>query len=201
MTDHTTLKMHREHVRVSNREMISGFLEQECVANVGLHDEPYPYVVPMNYGYEWDEADNLIFWFHMAFEGHRLKLIAADPHVSVCVWSFLLRSGHKPYRGEFHDYRSVMAYGTAEVIYPDQDPDEFLHGFGVLCDHTNFAKPKRITDEINRRLRILKVSCPSELVIGKMQYDYTGPNDIAMPSIEDVDSGKVDPKKVPPYKG
>ena len=52
MTDHSTLKMHREEVRVSDKEMLKAILDRCHTVVVGLHDEPYPYVVPMNYGYE-----------------------------------------------------------------------------------------------------------------------------------------------------
>ena len=65
--------MHREKVRISDKEMLYAILDREESCSVALHDEPYPYVVPMNYGYTWD--DKLIFYFHMAIEGHRIELI------------------------------------------------------------------------------------------------------------------------------
>lgn len=53
MTDHSTLKMHREEVRVSDKEMLKAILDRCHTVVVGLHDEPYPYVVPRNLWYEW----------------------------------------------------------------------------------------------------------------------------------------------------
>ena len=95
MTDHTTLKMHREKVRVSDKEMLCSILDQEEICSVALHDEPYPYVMPMNYGYTWD--DKLIFYFHMAIEGHRIELIKKNPLVAVSGSSFWGRVGHSSY--------------------------------------------------------------------------------------------------------
>ena len=76
MTDHTNLKMHREKVRVSDKKMLCAILDMQETCCVALHDEPYPYIVPMNFGYEWE--DQLIFYFHMAIEGHRIEQIKKE---------------------------------------------------------------------------------------------------------------------------
>ena len=59
MTDHTNLKMHREKVRVSDKKMLCAILDMQETCCVALHDEPYPYIVQMNFGYEWGSADLL----------------------------------------------------------------------------------------------------------------------------------------------
>ena len=87
--------MHREKVCVSDKEMLCSILDRKEIYSVALHDEPYPYVMPMNYGYTWD--DKLIFYFHMAIEGHRIELIKKKPLVAVSVSSFLGRVGHSSY--------------------------------------------------------------------------------------------------------
>lgn len=87
--------MHREKVCVSDKEMLYSILDREEICSVALHDEPYPYVMPMNYGYTWD--DKLIFYFHMAIEGHRIELIKKNPLVAVSVFSFWGRVGHSSY--------------------------------------------------------------------------------------------------------
>ena len=63
MTDHSKLVMHREEVRVSEKELLKGILDLTSVCCVGFHDEPFPYIVPMNYGYVWE--DKLTFYFHI----------------------------------------------------------------------------------------------------------------------------------------
>lgn len=51
-------------------------LLDECqTIRLALHDEPYPYVVPLSYG--WEERDGKLFvYFHCAKEGKKLDLIA-----------------------------------------------------------------------------------------------------------------------------
>lgn len=200
MTDHTTLKMHREHVRVTDRDMINAMLDMTSVCNVALHDEPYPYTVPMNFGYEW-VGDELVFWLHMAVDGHRIELIKQNPKVAVNVHIFLDRVGHKPFRREAHDYRSVNAFGEAQILNPYDEPDEYLRGFGIFCQHTGRPAPKKIIPDWYKRLLILKITCPAELVMGKTQYDCFGVEDIPIPSIEDVDAGNCnDPFRGQPTK-
>ena len=176
MADHTTLKMHREKVRVSDKEMLCAILDLEESCSVALHDEPYPYVVPMNYGYTWD--DKLIFYFHMAIEGHRIELIKKKPLVAVSVSSFLDRVGHPSYRNETHDYRSVTAYGKAEIITPEQE-EEYLHGMSVLCLHTGRPAVKRITTEMRNQLFLLKIT--ADIVTGKAQYPISTVEEVSMP--------------------
>lgn len=176
MTDHTQLKMHREKVRVRDKQMLCRILDLEERCCVALHDEPYPYVVPMNYGYTWE--DKLTFYFHMAVDGHRIELIKRDPLVAVSVSSFLDRVGCAPYRNETHDYRSVTAYGRAEIISPSEE-QEYLHGFSVLNVHTGRPPVKRVTTEMRNRLLVLKVTC--DIVTGKAQYPIATADQVPMP--------------------
>lgn len=179
MTDHTTLKMHREKVRISDKDMLCAILDMEETCCVALHDEPYPYIVPMNYGYEWE--DKLVFYFHMAIEGHRIELIKKNPRVAVSVWTFLDRVGHDRYRKESHDYRSVTAFGTAEIISPEQE-EAYIHGMSVLCVNSGRPAIKRITTEMRQRLFVLKVT--ADVVTGKAQYPISTVEEVCMPPLQ-----------------
>lgn len=181
MTDHTKLIMHREEVRVSDKELLKGIMDLTSVCCVGFQDEPYPYIVPMNYGYVWE--DKLIFYFHMAKEGHRLELLKKDPHVCVNVPVFLDRVGKKSYRKETHDYRSVTAYGTGEILDPREDEEEYKYGFSLLCTHTGRPPVRKITAEMCQRLYILKIT--ADIVTGKSQYPIETLDEVKMPPLQD----------------
>ncbi|MBQ9988909.1 MAG: pyridoxamine 5'-phosphate oxidase family protein [Clostridia bacterium] len=180
MTDHTTLTMHREKVRIRDKEMLKAMLDLTQVAVVGLHDEPYPYCVPMNFGYEW-EGDLPVFYFHMAIEGHRIELIKKDPRVCLSISTFLDRHGFASYRNETHDYRSVTVFGTAEIIKPEDDMDSYLHAFSVLC-RCNSGRPevKQASPEMLARLWALRVT--AEIVTGKTQYPISSVEEVPMPA-------------------
>ena len=47
--------------RVTDKATICAMLDEMDTINLGMYDEPFPYVVPLNFGYEWN--DELIFLF------------------------------------------------------------------------------------------------------------------------------------------
>lgn len=176
MTDHTILKMHREKVRITDKEMITEMLKRCHVAVVSLHDEPYPYAVPMNYGFTWE--DKLIFYFHMAIEGHRIELIKKNDNVMLSIYEWLDRHGFKPYRNENHDYRSVNVFGKAEIITTENE-EEYIKGMSAL-QTCNFRKPiLRITPEMKNRLFVLKIT--ADIVTAKSQYPIHSVEEVGMP--------------------
>lgn len=195
MTDHTKLEMHREFARVSDEELMRAIVDMSCVASVAFHDEPYPYVIQMNYGWEWPEDGKLTLYFHVGMgEGHKFRLLEANPKVAVFIGEFLDRANHKPFRKEPHDFRSVAAYGVAEVISADDDPDEWLHGINLLLNHTDRPSLTFISDKNRGRLQVLRITC--DIVNAKAQYHITSLDEVPMPTNEDVDAGLVfDPTK------
>lgn len=177
MTNHQTLKMHREKVRIMDQEIQEEIIRRGHVATVCFQDEPYPYAVPMNYGYEWKEQ--LVFYFHMAKVGHRIDLIKKDNHVMLNIHEFLDRYGYKPYQKETHDYRSINVFGTAEIITTDNE-SEYLKGFSLLQAHQSNRPPiKRITQEMKDRLYVLKIT--ADYVVAKSQYPIHSVEEVEMP--------------------
>ena len=114
----------------------------------------------------------------MAIEGHRIEQIKKDPHVAISVWNFLDRVGYDSYRKETHDYRSVTAYGRAEIITPEQE-SEYIHGLSVLCTHTGRPAIKSITTEMRNRLFVLKIT--ADIVTGQTQYPISTVDEVPMP--------------------
>lgn len=179
MTDHNELTMHREKVRISDKDMITAILKRCHVATVCLHDEPYPYCVPMNYGFEWKEK--LVFYFHMAIEGHRIELLKQNPNVSLSVYEFLDRQGYRIYRKENHDYRSVNVFGKGEII-TTETPEEYLHGMSVLCKNNNRSPVRKISNGMKNRLFVLRIT--ADIVTAKSQYPISSLEEVPIPPNE-----------------
>ena len=176
MTEHEKIIMHKEARRISDKEMLCAVLDLSRYCVVALHDEPYPYVVPMNFGYVWEEK--LVVYFHMAIEGHRIELIKKNPNVSINVCSFLDRRGFAPFRKENHDYRSVSIFGKAEIILPDNE-EEFLKGMSALNVHNDRPPATEMIPIFKNRLFVLKVT--ADIVTGKAQYPISTLEEVAMP--------------------
>lgn len=175
MTDHNNLKMIREERRIQDTKLISAVLDMTNVCTVALHDEPYPYIVPMNYGYVWEE-DRLTLYLHMAVQGHRINLIKENPNVACNIQVFLDRFGTKKYRGEGHDYRSVTVYGKAEILQPEE-PEEFMKALRALCASTGRPRPSKIPK--SKGLYMMRIR--ADIVTAKSQYEITSPEEISMP--------------------
>ncbi len=156
--------MRRKDRQVTDRALISGMLDMTEVLHIAIKDEPYPYIVPVNFGYEWTN-DKLIFYFHCAKEGKKLDLMRKDPRVTVNAASFISYA-EKNYKGHRHDYRSVTASGIAEEIVPDDE--SFLHAHELLLAHNN----RRMHPDdypVMHQISIWQITCDADKVWGKAE--------------------------------
>lgn len=118
----------REVVEV---EFIEEMLKMFHHVNVGINgDDGYPYVVPLNYGFEIN-ADKLIVYTHFMKRGLKVDLIKKDPRVCLEFSAFNDFPDRK-YKGHYHDYRSVIAKGTMKLVDGNQDYDTFKKGYDLL---------------------------------------------------------------------
>lgn len=120
-------------MRKSDREIrdyneILRLLDECQTIRLALHDEPYPYVVPLSYG--WEERDEKLFvYFHCAKEGKKLDLIAKN--ANVCFEADCLAGYKSTNHGVTADYRSLVAFGKAERVYGE----ELVRGLELLLKH------------------------------------------------------------------
>ncbi len=120
-------------MRKSDREIrdyneILRLLDECQTIRLALHDEPYPYVVPLSYG--WEERDEKLFvYFHCAKEGKKLDLIAKN--ANVCFEADCLAGYKSTGHGVTADYRSLVAFGKAERVYGE----ELVRGLELLLKH------------------------------------------------------------------
>ena len=121
------IPMRRFESQVWDREIIRAILDQIQIVHVGINDGDYPYVVPMNFGYEMAE-DRLLVYLHCAKEGHKVDLWTANPKVSL-TFSMFTNHPNDLYRGAMHDFRSVMANGIIRRLVPHESGAQ--HGRAV----------------------------------------------------------------------
>jgi len=77
--------MHQPQLKVTDSATIRQFIQAGHVLQLALNDGPYPYVVPVNYGYTFDDANRLHFYVHGAPFGKKRDLIARDGHVAFSI--------------------------------------------------------------------------------------------------------------------
>ncbi|MBQ7825221.1 MAG: pyridoxamine 5'-phosphate oxidase family protein [Clostridia bacterium] len=175
-------KMRQKARQVSDRAIICAMLDQMDTIYVGMHDGPYPYVVPLNFGYTFD--DDLVFYFHCAKAGYKLDLLARNPHVCVTASQFVSYAGGSV-RGHMHDYRSVIARGVAQQINPDREPEAFRAALENLLIH-NHRDPADADSPVVRHIQMWRIVCKAEDVTAKAEIMPKRPAEVQFaPAVAD----------------
>ena len=165
--------MRRKDREVTDRELISGMLDMTEILHIAVKSEPFPYIVPVNFGYEWS-GDELVFYFHSARAGRKLELMRSDPRVAVNAAAFISYA-EKPYRGHLHDYRSVTAFDTAEELAPDSEG--FLRAHEKLLEHNHRTmRPEDIP--VMKEISVWQIRCSAENVSGKAEIVPKSPAEL-----------------------
>lgn len=122
----------RRKDRAVDFDKIQTIIAQGHVAHIGMFDEEFPYVVPVNYGYEW-QGEQLVLYIHGAAKGKKLSCLQANGHVCVEVdlGSTLMPAGEQAseYSAAF---QSVIGYGEAVIL---TEPALKAHGLDLLMQH------------------------------------------------------------------
>ena len=170
--------MRRPELEIRDKEMIKAILDMCKVMNVGLLDENYPYVFPVNYGYIYE--DDLIFFTHHGVAGYKLGLIAKNPHV--CVTAYVFADHIKnPRSHSRHDFRSVMAFGIMEELKPGT-PE-----YKLALKKLHEGNGRTVEDSFTSRdhsayMKMFKITCHPENVTGKSQEHLSSIDEIPLPT-------------------
>lgn len=70
--------MRRSDREIADKAEVIKILEKCDVCRIALSDNNIPYIVPMNYGYEYTDS-KLVLYFHGAKEGKKHDIIAQNP--------------------------------------------------------------------------------------------------------------------------
>ena len=125
--------MRRTEREITEPEKIKTIIEICHILHLGLFDEQYPYVVPVNYGYEWNEQKQLIFYIHGSRQGKKIELIQKNPQVCVQLDTNhkLIETGLLAENYSFA-YQSLIAYGKAIIV---TEIEEKIHALECLMVH------------------------------------------------------------------
>lgn len=120
--------MTRREREVTDINKILEILDKAKVVHLGLVDGDEAYVVPMNYGYTY-ENEKLTLYLHGARRGRKLDLIRANPKVF-----FEMDCDIVPFEGDVAckygiTYSSIMGRGTAEIV---EDTEEKMKALSIL---------------------------------------------------------------------
>ena len=146
--------MRRKDREITDIQQILNIISKAKILRLGLFDGEYPYVVPLHYGYEYADS-RLVFYMHSAKEGHKLELIANNPHVCVeldCGVE-LISGGEVPciYGSNF---ASVIGRGVAEIV---NDENEKIKGLSLLMKNQT-GRDFEINSQMAATVAVIKVT-------------------------------------------
>lgn len=151
--------MRRKKRQVTDLTAIKDFVEETQVVRIALNGEEYPYVVPVNFGYEWNK-EQLILFIHGANEGKKISMIKNDPKVAV-----EMDGKHRLIQGSMnastysYAYQSLIGFGQAEFL---ADLDAKREASHRLMDHAAKNKPfDEIPVKMLQKTEIIKITLAS----------------------------------------
>ena len=102
-------------------------LIQECkVCRLGLSENNFPYLIPLNYGYTYRD-DTLTLFFHSAKEGRKIEIIRNNNNAC-----FEIDCGTKLIEGDKPcdygcSYKSIIGFGKIIFLETDGEKSEGLN--------------------------------------------------------------------------
>lgn len=146
--------MTRREREITDINKIIEILDKSKIVHLGMVDGDEPYVVPMNYGYVFEDG-KLIIYLHGAKRGRKLDVIRANPKVF-----FEMECDIVPFEGDIAcrygtTYSSVMGKGIAEII--DEDVEEKKKALSLLMK-TQTGKDFEFEDKMVSFVSIIKIT-------------------------------------------
>jgi len=123
--------MRRTDREITNRKEIVDVLNRSDTIRLGIHGDPYPYVVPLSFGWE-DTGNEIHIYFHGANEGFKHALLEHNNHV--CVEADIFHKYITTDVSLSAEYESVIGFGTAEIV----EGDEAAKAMALVCDHCGY---------------------------------------------------------------
>ena len=136
-------------------------IQKSKVCRIGLSDDNIPYIIPLNYGYTF-ENEILTLFFHSASEGKKLDIIKKNNNAC-----FEIDCDSELIKGEDacnfgYSYKSIIGFGKIIII---ENPDEKIYALNMLMKHQT---EKDVTYEFTNEQ--IKNVCVYKMIVS----DFTG---------------------------
>ena len=142
---------------VTDKKVLGEILEECDVVRIGAVDEEGMFIVPVNFGYDFDtgeETTRLVLYFHGAAEGRKAEAFALNPDVAVemdCCHELITGNYTCSYS---YAYRSIMGNGTIRMLTKD---DEKIHGLTRIMEHMAPGTDSRFLPEMLERTAVYQI--------------------------------------------
>jgi len=152
--------MRRTDREITNRDEIIDVLKRSNTIRLGIHNKPFPYIIPLSFGFE-DSNEEINIYFHGAKEGLKHTLLDKNKHV--CIEADIFHRYAETETGLTTEYESVIGFGIAEVVHGD----EAIKGMDLVCSHCGYDGYEYDTRALDF-MRIYRIKLSS--VTGKRRF-------------------------------
>jgi len=154
--------MRKKDREITDIKEIINIIKKCQVCRIGIFDDEYPYIIPLNFGYSY-KNEKLSLYFHSAVEGKKLDLIEKNNKAAFEMdCSTELISSNSPC-GYSMNYESVCGNGKIEIL----DNDKKIKGLKYLMK--NYSN--KDYSDADFKDKILKITTVLELkvnaIVGK----------------------------------
>ena len=127
-------KMRRADRAITNRAEILDIISRADTVRLGINGAPYPYVVPLSYGFEVqsDRGGEIWLYVHGAKDGFKHELLAWNNRV--CAEFDIFHRYTLTETSVTTEYESVIGFGKAVLI----GGNETIKGLGLILKHCGF---------------------------------------------------------------
>ena len=147
--------MRRNDLAVSDINSIQEVISKCQVVRVAMCKDNVPYLVPLNYGYEFNDGE-LILYCHCSNKGKKLDFLANNPNVFIEIDNERdVIKANTPCEFGF-EYFSIMSPGKVEFVH---NIYEKIHGLNKLMEHYTSRCKNEFKSEALNNIFLLKITC------------------------------------------
>ena len=144
--------MTKREFKITDQEQILHILDTAKIVHVGLAVDNEPYVIPMNYGYTYEDG-KLTLYLHSAVKGKKLDMIRANPNVFFSIDCDRMRfEGRVPCQYGLV-YSSIMGRGIATIV---DDAEEKKQAMSILMK-TQTGKDFTFEDRLVSIVAVIRI--------------------------------------------
>lgn len=154
--------MRRKDREITDPNNIANFIAKEQILRIAFYDAGDIYIIPINYGYSYDEQ--YTFYFHGAKAGRKYELAKKTPKVGFEIdGDYTLLTGETAcdYSASF---QSVVGTGTLSIV---ENTEEKIRGLNAIMKQTTSKAEWDYSNEMLEavavfRLDVDKMSCKAK---------------------------------------
>lgn len=127
------------------------------VVRVAMCKDNVPYLVPLNYGYEFSDKGELILYCNCSTIGKKLDILEENPNVFIEIDNKKHIIENDTSCDHDFEYYSIMSAGRVEFVHNIYDK---IHGLNKITgNYTSKNSTNEFKNEALNKIFLLKITC------------------------------------------